>query len=138
MSGHNTGTDKIFFIHKDEIINERWKYVSYSRIVCNKLSQKEEVNRTRLTFGGGNLQIDMYCGTPTSSLLTTKLLLDIIISTPGAKLLGFNLKDFYPNTLIDPPYFLRIKLSNFPEEVTKHYKLREKVYSKGFLYVNIG
>ena len=97
----NTGTYTIFFIQKGEIPNEQWKYVSYRSIVCNKRPQKEGVNRIRLTFGGGNLKIDIYRGTPTSSMLTNKILLNSVISTPGAKFLGLDLKDFYLNTPMD-------------------------------------
>ena len=100
MPGCNTGTDTIFFIQKGDIPNERWKDVSYSRIVCNKHPKKEEFNRTRLTFLGGNLQIDMDCGTPTASLLTINLLLNSIISTSGEKFLVLYLKGLYLNTLM--------------------------------------
>ena len=58
------------------------------RIICNERLEKEEFNQTRLTFGGGNLQIEIYCVTPTASILTIKPLLNSIISTPGAKFLG--------------------------------------------------
>ena len=78
----------------------------------------------------------MDFGTPTASLLTIKLLINTIISTPGAKFLLLDLKDFYLNTLMDQPELLRIKLSNFPEDVIKHYKIREKVDDKGFVSVN--
>ena len=120
MTDQNNGTDTIFLIRKSEIPNERWKDVSYSRIVCNERPQKEEFNRTRLTFGGGNLQIDIDCGTSKASLLTIKILLNSIISTPGANFLGLDLKDFYLNTTMDQPEFFRIKLSNLPEYIIKH------------------
>ena len=77
----------------------------------------------------------MDCVTPTSILLTINLLLNSIISTHGVKFLVFDLKYFYLNTLMDRLEFLRIKLSNFPEDVIEHYKLQEKVYEKGFVYV---
>ena len=129
----NTATNTIFFIHKGETPNELWKDVSYSRIDCNELPQKEEVNQTRLTFGGDNLRIDTDCRTPTASLLRINLMLNSIILTPGEKFLGLDLKDLYLNTPMDRPEFLRIILSNFPEDVIKHYKLREKVDNKGFV-----
>ena len=77
----------------------------------------------------------MEFGTPTESLLTINLLINSIISTPGAKFLGLDLKDFYLNTPTDRPEFLRIQLSNFPEEVIEHYKLQENVDYKVFVYV---
>ena len=36
---------------------------------------------------------------------------------------------------MDQPEFLRIKLSNFPDEVIEHHKLQEKVDDKRFVYV---
>ena len=76
MLGRNEGTDTLEFIDKKEIPNERLKDVAHSRIVCNVRPQKEEVNRTRLTYGGQNLDMPMDCGTPTADLLTIKLLLN--------------------------------------------------------------
>ena len=107
------------------------------RIVCNKRPQKKEVNRTRLTVDGGRINIDMDCGTPTASLLAVKLLLNSVISTPGAKFLGLDLKDFYLNTPLARPEYLRLKLANFPEDVIQHYKLREKVDKNGTIYVKV-
>ena len=71
----------------------------------------------------------------TAIILTIKLLLNSIISTQGAKFLGLDLNDFYLNTPTDRPEFFCIKLSNFPKDVIKNYKLREKVDDKGFVYV---
>ena len=77
----------------------------------------------------------MDCGTPTAILLTINLLLKSIILTLGASFLGLELKDFYLNTPTDRPEFFRINVRNFPEDVIEHYKLREKVDDKGFLYI---
>ena len=79
MPGRSKGTDTLTFINKEEIPGERWKDVAHSRIVCNVRPQKEEVNRTRLTFGGQNLDVPIDCGTPTASLLTIKLLLNSVV-----------------------------------------------------------
>ena len=97
MPGRNSGTNTIRFITKSKIPLDRWKDVAYSRIVCNVRPQKEEVNRTRLTFGGKTLSVPIDCGTPTADLLTIKLLLNSVISTPGAKFMTLHLKDFYLN-----------------------------------------
>ncbi len=45
---------------------------------------------------GGNLaNYPDDCGTLTADLLTVKLMLNSIISTPNAKFMTINLKDFY-------------------------------------------
>ena len=56
---------------------------------------------------------------------------------PHAKFMTINIKDFYLNTPMDRPEFLRMKIETFPEDVIAHYKLREKVDEKGFLYIRV-
>ena len=106
MPGRNKGTNTIFFINKHEVPPDRWKDMTYAIIICNVRPQKEETNRTRLTMGGDKINVPMDCGTPTANLLTVKLLLNSVISTPGAKFLGLDLKDFYLNTPMERLKFL--------------------------------
>ena len=77
------------------------------------------------------------CGTPAANLLIVKLLFNSVVSTPGAKFLGLDLKDFYLNTPMDRPEFLRIKLDNFPHDVIRLYNLMGKVDAKGFIILRI-
>jgi hypothetical protein len=111
--------------------------MTYGKIVCNVRPQKAETNRTRLTFGGNNTTTTIDCGTPTANLLTVKLLINSIVSTPGAKFLGLDLKDFYLNTPMDRPEFLRMKLDNFPDDVIEQYGLKDKVDEKGFVILRV-
>ena len=59
------------------------------------------------------------------------------MSTPGVRFVTIDIKDFYLNTPLYRPEYLRMKLSYFPEDVIEHYKLKEKVDSKGWVYVKI-
>ena len=77
------------------------------------------------------------CGTPTANLLTVKLLINSIVSTSGVKFLGLDLKDFYLNTPMDRPEFLRMKLDNFPDDVIDQYNLKDKVDEKGFVILRV-
>ena len=65
-----------------------------------------------------------------------KLLLNSFISTSGANFIAIDTKGLYFNTLLARPEFLRMKLSNFPNNVIKHYQLKEKVDNKMFIYVH--
>ena len=105
MPGRNDSTDTLEVIDKTEISNEQWKDVAHSRIVCNVRPQKEEVNRTRLTHGGQNLDAPMDCGTPTADSLTIKLLLllNSVTSAPGAGFMTIDIKYFYLNTPLERP-----------------------------------
>jgi hypothetical protein len=86
-----------------------------------------------LTFGGNNTTTSIDCGTPTANLLAVKLLIKSIVSTPGTKFLGLDLKDFYLNTPMDRTEFPRIKIDNFPEDVIEKYILKGKADNKGFV-----
>ena len=126
MPGRVKGTDTIHFIHKHQLPADRWKDVTYGRICCNYREQKEEKNRTRLTVGGDRINYTGDCGTPTADLLTVKLLLNSVISTPYAKFMGIDIKNFYLNTPMPRFEYFRLKLDNFPEDVILQYGLREK------------
>ena len=135
MPGRTKGTNTLYFIHKHEIPSNRWRDVANGRIVCDVRPQKAEKNRTRLTADGSRINIDLDCGTPTASLLTVKLLLNSVISTPGAKFMCLDLKDFYLNTPMERPEYLRLRYAHFPQDVIDHYQLKDKVDPKGYLYV---
>ena len=135
MPGRTEGTNTIFFSRKSDIPKDRWKDIAHSRIVCNVRPQKKEVNRTRLTYGGNNLEAPMDCGTPTADLLTVKLLLNSVLSTPCARFLCVDLKDFYLITPMDRPEYLRMDIKLFPQDVIDQYKLNELVDNKGNVYI---
>ena len=127
------GLTLCFIIDKDEVPADRWRDIAYGKIVCNVRPHKAETKRIRLTFGGSNTTTTINCGTPTANLLTVKLLINSIVSTPGAKFLGLDLKDFYLNTPMERPEYLRMKIDNFPEDVIEQYGLKDKVDSEGFI-----
>ena len=65
------GTDTIDFIPFSSV--PKVDTVTYSRIVCTFLPQKDEQHRTRLTAGGGLIVCLYDLSTPTASLITNKL-----------------------------------------------------------------
>ncbi len=56
-------------------------------------------------------------GTPTTDLLTVKLLIDSVISTPNAKFMTFDLKDFYLMTPMKCYEYFQMKLELFPQDI---------------------
>ena len=117
MLGRSEEINILFFINRDDVPSDRWKYVTYAQIVCNMRPQKEETNCTRLTFGRSNRSSDIDCDTPMADLLIVKFLLNSAVPTPGAKFMEIDLKNFYLNTPMDRHKFLRMKLENFTEDV---------------------
>ena len=91
-------TNTMFFIKQNEIPRDRQRDVTYARIVCNYRDQKKEKERTRITMGGDRINCHFDRGTPTAELLTIKLLLNSVISTPGAKFMTIDISNFYLKT----------------------------------------
>jgi hypothetical protein len=51
VGGQIQGTNTIFFIHKNQILGDRWKDIKYAKFVCELKPNKREIHRTRLTVG---------------------------------------------------------------------------------------
>jgi hypothetical protein len=91
------GRDMIFFIPKDKVPRARAKDVTYGLITCLIRPKKiEEPNRTRLVAEGDRVHYPFNAGTPTANLLTIKLLINSVISTPRARFFTMDIKNFYP------------------------------------------
>ena len=79
----------------------------------------------------------MDLSTPMADLMTIKLLLNSIISTPGAKFVTLDIKDFYLNIPMKDPEFLCMKLDHFPQDIIDNCELKEKADKKGYFYIHV-
>ena len=103
----------------------------------NYRPEKGDPYRTCLTVGGNLIVYPGDCGTPTVDLLTVKLLLNSVISTPDAKSMTIDIKDFYLNTHMDRFKYMKLKISDLPEDFVKLYDLASKVDKNGFIYLEV-
>ncbi len=78
-------------------------------------------------MGGNLVNYPRDCGTPTADLLMVKLLLNSIISTPNAKFMTLDLKDFYLMTPMTRYEYFQMKLELFPQDIIDKYDLTNKV-----------
>jgi hypothetical protein len=88
-------------------------------------------------MGGDRLHYPGNAGTPTTNLLTIKILINSIISTAGAKFTTMDIKDFYLNTLMARYKYMQLRIADMPEDVIKHYNLRDKTTPNGYVYCEI-
>ena len=79
------GTDTLNFIFKNGIPADKFKDVTYARIVCNYRPENKDLNQCRITVCGNMTNYPGDYGTPTADLLTVRLLLNSVISTEGAR-----------------------------------------------------
>ena len=69
MPGLAKGTNTILFIPKNDVPIDRWRDVTYGRIVVNYRPEKSDPYRSRLTVGGDRINYPGDCGTSTVNLL---------------------------------------------------------------------
>jgi hypothetical protein len=114
IPGVSKGTNTIVFIQCKDISNSCKGVVTYAQVCVNYHLEKEDPNRTQVTVGSNLLHYLGNCGTPTVDMITVKLHLNSVISTKNACYCTIDLKDFYLNTPINRPEYMRMKVSNLP------------------------
>ncbi len=130
-------TSTIKFTHKDKVPEDRKKDVMYKSFSCDFKPNKEEKEHTRLTVGGDRINYPDDCSTPTADMILFKILVSSLLSTPNAKCIMIDIKDFYLQTPMERAEYMRLKISDMPEEVIQYYNLISLVTQDGYLYCKI-
>ena len=87
------GTNTVFYVPKSSDPSNR--KVTYARMVSTIRLHKTEFNRVRVTVYGNILDYPGATTTNCASLATTKCFLNSTISTPDARFVTLDIKDFY-------------------------------------------
>jgi Reverse transcriptase (RNA-dependent DNA polymerase) len=129
-----TGTKTLRFVTKGEI--PKGYIPTYVRIVVAYRPEKAQPYRVRLTVGGDRVIFNGECSTKTADLATVKLLLNSVISTPGARFMTLDIKDFYLNTIMkwEDRVYMRIPERAIPESIRKKYNVE---IVDGMAYVEV-
>ena len=96
-----------------------------------------KINCIRLTVGGNLLEYEGKTSTESASLETIKIHLNSTISTKEAKYAAADIGNFYTNSKLDSPEYMRIHLSLIPQEIIEEYNAMEFVDIDGYVYVEI-
>ena len=75
-------------------------------------------------------------GTKTASLNLFKLVMNSVISRKGAKFINYNIQNYYLSTPLDYPEYVKINLTDIPQEFIDEYNLHDYVY-EGWVYSEI-
>ncbi len=130
------GTDTFRVIKLGDIPKERRKEICHTRVVCEYRPTKDDPHRTRITVAGTNVNYPGDVATPTGSLELVKLMINSVLSRPGAKFACFDVKNFYLDTPMDRPEYVRIKASDIPREFYDEYNLSEFEHN-GWVYFEV-
>jgi hypothetical protein len=109
----------------------------YGSFRCDYKPNKEEKERTRLTAGGNRINYPDNCGTPTADMTLFKILINSILSTLNAKCIMMDIIDFYLRTPMKRPEYMRLKITDIPEEIIEQYKLKSSATPDRYLYCEI-
>jgi hypothetical protein len=116
---------------------ERARDVTYGLITCLIQPEKtDEPNRTRLVAGGNRVHYPYDAGTPTANLLTVKLLINSVISTPGATFFMMDQEFLFVHANV-PIRIHAVETSDMPEDVIAHYKLLNIATPDWYVYCEI-
>ncbi len=124
VGGRVIPTNTIFFIKQEQVPIDRRKDVTHGSFSCDLKPNKKETHRTRLTAGRDRINYPDNVGTPTADMTLVKTFLNSVISTKGAKCVMLDVKNFYLNTPMARYEYMRLKLTDIPEEIIIEYNLR--------------
>ena len=110
---------------------------TYARFVCDVRPQKTKQECTRLTVGGNLIDYPDPVATRTCDLVTFKMHINSTLSRPKRKYCGFDIKNFYLNTPMERPEYMKINIAQIPDEIISEYNLNSKVHTDGSVYIEI-
>ena len=115
------------------------RIVTYANMVCDIRPLKSEMFQVRLTVGGDCLQYPDDTASPAATLLESKLLLNSTISqsAQGARFMTLDSKDFFLQTKMDRPEFMKIHSKYFLPDIQDKYNIQSIVHTDGYVYCRI-
>jgi hypothetical protein len=128
------GTQTMRFIYKHQV--PKGRKVTYARFCCDFRPQKDEPNRCRITVGGDRLDYPGEVATKTADMTTIKCLLNSVLSRSKARFMTGDVKNFYLNTPMERPEYMRIPIHLIPDEILQEYDAT-KYLTDGFIYIEI-
>ena len=134
---YTKGTNTIKFLTHDKIRHIPSNCtVAYVRIVVGYQPQKEDPNCVRITVGDNLIDYPYELSTRIADLMTTKIMWNSVISTPGSQYITSDVKNFYLETPMYRYEYMRIPLKLIPDKIIDLHQLRDK--SKGeYVYMEI-
>ena len=85
-------------------------------------------------MAGGHIKYPGDLGTPTGSLNLVKMIINSVLSRRNARFVCFDAANFYLQTPMANPEYVRIKLSAIPQEIIDEYDLTKYVHNDWIYY----
>jgi hypothetical protein len=129
------GTNAMFVMNHKKIqtILKQKKIFTYRNPVVDCRPQKDDLHRIRITAGGNLITYKLSPSVWTADLDTAKLHWNSVVSTPGAKYMCLDIKNFYLTAKLDYFEYMRMPLDLFLAWIQNQYDLKRLAY-KGFVH----
>ena len=88
------GTNTFRITRYEDIPVHKRRDSCHTRVVYKVIPGKDDPNRTRITVNGGDIYNAGYAATPTGSIELVKLIINSVLSRPGAKFAFFDVNFF--------------------------------------------
>jgi hypothetical protein len=85
--------------------------------------------------GSNHINYPVEVATPTAGMRVSKLLVNSIISTKGARIMTKDILNFYLMTPLSRPEYIQVKLSDIPDKIIKEYNSKSKATKDDAVYV---
>ena len=132
VSNHiSSGTNTIFFILFSNMPSDC--IATYRKIVCELKPHKFEQHCSHLTVGGNQVDYLFHVSTLTSDITTFKCLVNSVLSTPSAKLMTIDIRDFYLNTPMKRFKYMKLPIDMIPDKIIQQYNLLQIVHVNGYI-----
>jgi hypothetical protein len=128
------GMDVIEWIGISEV--PKSKKVTYARYTVAYRPEKDEPYRTRITAGGDQLDYAGEVSTQVSTMETFKILVNSVISTPGAKMLTADISNMYLESILEDAEYVKFRVDLIPPRIMDYYDLRNKIHN-GYAYARV-
>jgi hypothetical protein len=122
-----TGTNTFFFIDHKKV--PKGRKVTYLNVVSAFRPEKKDPYCARWTVGGDQVNCPGNVSTKTADITTAKILINSVLSTPNAKLVTSDLKDFYLGAPMDRYEHMQIPLHMLPDDIMDLYELHDLVHN---------
>jgi hypothetical protein len=110
--------------------------VTFARVVVDFRPQKADPHKIRITAGSNLINYPGELSTRTADLTTSKLMWNSVLSTPGAKYMCLDIKNFSLGAPLDWFEYMTMPIDLFSQWINEQYNLNKHVH-KGFVYLEM-
>jgi hypothetical protein len=124
-------------IHYKDIPEDRRSDITYlSHQVKEKINAFKDAYeaKVRICVGGDKTHYTGDKSAHVAAMASVKILLNDVVSSPGAKFATIDIVDFYLMTPLDRLEYVKIAASKVPAQTIAEFNLDQYIDSKGFIY----